>query len=86
MDLICKNPEYAYLYALNVSKERLSVDLEKVFTKSPKYAYFYARDVIGGCFDDFVNNYLVITPFEENEDRFYAKKYMKKFLKQMVCS
>lgn len=53
-------PYYAYLYAVNVLRDRLPSQLEEDLLLDPRVAYLYARDVVGGRLPDFVHNGLVM--------------------------
>jgi len=53
-------PYYAYLYALNVARERLPENLESDMALDAHTAYLYARDVLGCRLPDFVHNALVL--------------------------
>jgi len=50
-NVIALDPDYSYLYALNLIKDRWE-EGEKIIATDPPCSYIYARDVIKGTFED----------------------------------
>lgn len=76
-----KRPYYAFLYAMNILKDRLPAKLEELFASDPESAYKYAKYVIKGRLPDFVHNALIINSFEKNEMKQFVSKYLSEFCK-----
>lgn len=73
-----KSPQYSYLYALNVKKQRLKD--EKVFLLDAYHAYLYALNVIKGRLPEHVEKVF----FQENKIKTMSYYYGKKIQKEEV--
>jgi hypothetical protein len=70
-------PYYAYLYARNVLKGRLSASLEGVFAHDPHSACLYAMNVVCGRLPDPVHNSLLMYSLEKKDEGGHVAKYLK---------
>jgi hypothetical protein len=74
---VYSDPYLSYWYAYYVLKSRLPEEHEVVFLKNYDFAYRYACEVIGGEFPDNIHKMLVLSSFEEKEDKHGLKSYIE---------
>lgn len=70
-------PYYAYLYARNVLKGRLPLDLERGLAVYPHSAFLYARDVVKGRLPDPVHNGLLMYSLEQKDTGGFVAQYLE---------
>lgn len=77
--LMLKKPQWAYLYARYILKDRWPAKEEKIFYKDTKYAYLYSC-FVGSSVSEDIERFMISEGLQNQDDSF-----VKKFFDDDYC-